>query len=1096
AAGMAVRQYVSGGFAMSDVLKPGAFKNNIGFLEGAITGPMLAGLDLVNKDGGQDIDADVLINDLKKIIERINKASLNEEIIFSELELGAIALAEIYADPQIQKLYQEIIRMRENIENSLNLQYFRAGLKAGSSGIRREKYLRLLEIQKGSPEEGTVGGKGSEKISENDLLIILRDLEDGSGAEQIAAASELEHLLNPQSRSVERSVAGLLSGLSNDSNDLLRDVSSKALIVAFKNNMPWARMEKEAAEHAAELKKTFVNIFTGYLSNDNASVRLIAIEALSMLGVQRPDVWREIALNDPDPEVRYKAVDLIYALGWVKQGYVRTGVKKTLLQMLSDPDNRVASWAYGILAEPIVSSKEIVDTIISMFDTVSPEVKQRFLRMLASNYKVRDNLRAGSFLAEHVDINSVNDKDVREKLKNHSAYLKSYQEDLRERGYLWEQIDMLLAGTPIEKIGEPGQMPKKIIAIIGGTGNIGDPLVKELLEKGNVEVVVGSRKADPEKGIMRNEDAAAIADIILVTVPAQHYPSTMESLIPVMKDDAILVNMSVLMEKRDGKLMYNPPAGFNSAAEETAGLIEKYADGTNIAIVSGLHNFPGEWHGDRKLLLDKHILLFSNDEKAASIVAEYVVRQMRDLRPVIIPDLKQSRYAEMLTSYIIRSKKELLRARPLTELFYFIKENVEALEDQSVHLSKIDLLQDLLEYNRKVLDVELETIYGAASDILDTHLGWLASDRFSLRQKEYIAIGLRRYKDITSDGAIAQKIGAAVDVFDKQLKDLPAKANAVRSLNKLEAKQTIDDVQASIRALVTDTKKLSTGEMFDIAAAYQQNLLTDDQKSLFKKILIRQVFNLEYENEGDISGDYALEPQYSYRIWESADSINAVRMLGAMKQMGWLKADEEKETWYHITAVYIERWARLNITGGDSFDQYKYEFKVTAENVRDYFNKDHFDLSALALDQKDGGNVKLEDVFEDIASENVPDVDSAKASEEYGGIDLRALQSAARPVRGSAVDPAVFLGVTVKQAELQVPLAELDKEWSEIQKKMCKTAMPYNELKVFVAICCSRPDASKQIEKIYTCIDGILKMEEERAVETVPEIKDILACLS
>ena len=128
-------------------------------------------------------------------------------------------------------------------------------------------------------------------------------------------------------------------------------------------------------------------------------------------------------------------------------------------------------------------------------------------------------------------------------------------------------------------------------------------------------------------------------------------------------------------------------------------------------------------------------------------------------------------------------------------------------------------------------------------------------------------------------------------------------------------------------------------------------------------------------------------------------------------------------------------------------------------------------LSAQTGTQKDGGNTN-----------------------PLGGIDFRSLPATIQPA-SNAFSPAAILGVTVPQAALQAPLAELDKKWSDIQEKICKADMPYQELKEYVAICCSRKDASVQVEKIYDCVTNILKMEEERAVATAPELKEIIACL-
>ena len=638
----------------------------------------------------------------------------------------------------------------------------------------------------------------------------------------------------------------------------------------------------------------------------------------------------------------------IGVLGWVKKGYVRTGMKKRLLEEFKGASAvLVVDAAYEVLRNAEVSSKEIADAVIAGFDSATPEVQKRLREILAEKFNdpKSPNWKAGDFLAERF----MDDAQRQE----HQKARQEYADSLKKQGYLWQQIELRLAGASVSEIGKPGVMPKVKIAIIGGTGNIGAPLVEELREKGNVEVLVGSRRADPKKAIMTNEDAAAQADIVIITVPAQHYRSTVENLVPIMKEGSILVSMAVLMGPvtvGDRKILaHNPPAGFGSAAEEAEALVDAYADGTDIKVVSGMHNVPGEWHGDPLLELTQQIVLFARDEKAASFVANNFVSQISDLKPMIILDLKHSRYAEMLTSYIIRSKKELLRGRPLTELFYFIKEKVEAAEAEGKDIRTIDLLPDLLKYNREVLDKELTEAY-AKPEKVDAELENLASDRLSLREKEYAAIGLKRYKDITSDEAVKQKITEAVEIFERQVRFVAAKANAVRSLNALPEEQTIDDIQASIRQLKKETEALSLGEMIDIAAAYRENLLTAEQKSLFEEILAKQARHFNYKDGHATSHNADLEDEFDVHIWESEESISAVRMLGALNAAGLLSPAGKQRALENLKSLYAEH----NVAIENRFPKqgrFFYEFTVTYEDMLQRFQEDYFDLSPLAAEK-------------------------------------------------------------------------------------------------------------------------------------------------
>ena len=79
------------------------------------------------------------------------------------------------------------------------------------------------------------------------------------------------------------------------------------------------------------------------------------------------------------------------------------------------------------------------------------------------------------------------------------------------------------------------------IAVIGGTGQLGSALAKRLAKAGR-EVIIGSRRADAavakasELGFglsgMSNADAAAAADIVIVTVPFAVQAATLEDISP------------------------------------------------------------------------------------------------------------------------------------------------------------------------------------------------------------------------------------------------------------------------------------------------------------------------------------------------------------------------------------------------------------------------------------------------------------------------------------------------------------------------------------------------------------------------------------
>ncbi|HNQ51128.1 MAG TPA: hypothetical protein PKL03_06795 [Candidatus Omnitrophota bacterium] len=103
-----------------------------------------------------------------------------------------------------------------------------------------------------------------------------------------------------------------------------------------------------------------------------------------------------------------------------------------------------------------------------------------------------------------------------------------------------------------------------------------------------------------------------------------------------------------------------------------------------------------------------------------------------------------------------------------------------------------------------------------------------------------------------------------------------------------------------------------------------------------------------------------------------------------------------------------------------------------------------------------------------------------------GGIDFRILPS--------VVDPADASEIGMHRQSM-ASMQDLDKQWSDIQKILSDGRMPYQELKEYVSCCVNRREAAEQMRAVTTCITGILKLEEERAISTAPELKEILSCL-
>jgi 8-hydroxy-5-deazaflavin:NADPH oxidoreductase len=191
----------------------------------------------------------------------------------------------------------------------------------------------------------------------------------------------------------------------------------------------------------------------------------------------------------------------------------------------------------------------------------------------------------------------------------------------------------------------------QIIAVIGGTGNLGSALAWRLARAGR-KVIIGSRTADSAAakanelghGLtgMANVDAARAADIIFVTVPFAAQAATYEDIKPYAAGKIIVDTTVPLMPPKVMRVQL-PPEG-SAAAKATLIL------GEGIRMVAGFHNVAAH-----KLLQDVDVdcdILVFGDEKAAreEVVA---LADAIGLRGVHGGALVNSAAAEAMTSLLI-----------------------------------------------------------------------------------------------------------------------------------------------------------------------------------------------------------------------------------------------------------------------------------------------------------------------------------------------------------------------------------------------------------------------------------------------------------
>ena len=194
-------------------------------------------------------------------------------------------------------------------------------------------------------------------------------------------------------------------------------------------------------------------------------------------------------------------------------------------------------------------------------------------------------------------------------------------------------------------------MSEGVIAVIGGTGNLGAAIARRLAKAGR-KVIIGSRsaqsaaKAATEVGFgvtgLANADAAAAGSIVIVTVPFAAQEATLTDIAPHVAGK-IVVDTTVPLVPPKVMRVQLPPAG--SAAQRAQKLL-----GAGVTVVSAFHNVAAH-----KLATDQQIecdvLVFGDDKNARAEVASLV--KLTGLRPVQGGALANSAAAEALTSVLI-----------------------------------------------------------------------------------------------------------------------------------------------------------------------------------------------------------------------------------------------------------------------------------------------------------------------------------------------------------------------------------------------------------------------------------------------------------
>jgi len=194
-----------------------------------------------------------------------------------------------------------------------------------------------------------------------------------------------------------------------------------------------------------------------------------------------------------------------------------------------------------------------------------------------------------------------------------------------------------------------------VIAVIGGTGDLGSAIARRLVKAGE-QVVIGSRdpakaadmasrlaaEADCVVGAGSNADVASQAQIVILTVPFASQESTLRDIAAGVAGK-IVVDTTVPLVPPKVMRVQLPPEG--SAAVRAQRIL-----GEGVKVVSAFHNVAAHKLAT-DAVVDCDVLVFGDDKAARDSVVRLV--GACGLRGVHAGALVNSAAAEALTSLLI-----------------------------------------------------------------------------------------------------------------------------------------------------------------------------------------------------------------------------------------------------------------------------------------------------------------------------------------------------------------------------------------------------------------------------------------------------------
>jgi NADPH-dependent F420 reductase len=203
------------------------------------------------------------------------------------------------------------------------------------------------------------------------------------------------------------------------------------------------------------------------------------------------------------------------------------------------------------------------------------------------------------------------------------------------------------------------------IALLGGTGDIGEGLALRWAYDTDHEVIIGSRKAEKaenkaeeyrteldSRGVeasvsgYENSEAAARANVVVTAVPAYHLTDTIEAVADDLDEGDVLVSPAVGMKRDEDGMHYNKP-GAGSVTALAAGAAPE-----GVPVVGAFHNLAADRLANLDADLDVDTLIVGDDDDAVETVSA-LAEAIEGLRAVSAGGIANAAEVEAVTPLVI-----------------------------------------------------------------------------------------------------------------------------------------------------------------------------------------------------------------------------------------------------------------------------------------------------------------------------------------------------------------------------------------------------------------------------------------------------------